>query len=71
MHWQYRAISRGKYSLLQRLNDAIGPEAENYISFYGLRNYGKLSDGCPLVTSQVFPHSKFNVLDFDNSLRVR
>ena len=53
MHWQYRTISRGRHSLLQRLDNAIGSETENYVSFYGLRNYGKLSDGCPLVTSQV------------------
>ena len=54
MHWQYRTISRGRHSLLQRLDNAIGSETENYVSFYGLRNYGKLSDGCPLVTSQVY-----------------
>ena len=61
MHWQYRTISRGRHSLLQRLDNAIGSETENYVSFYGLRNYGKLSDGRPLVTSQVFHHSRFNL----------
>jgi phospholipase D1/2 len=53
MHWQYRTICRGKHSLLQQLSNAIGSDTENYVSFYGLRNYGKLSDGGPLVTNQV------------------
>lgn len=63
MHWQYRSICRGRHSLLQRLYDAVGLEAENYVSFYGLRNYGKLSEGGPLVTSQVYVHSKIMVVD--------
>lgn len=63
MHWQYRTICRGKFSLLQRLHDTLGPEAENYVSFYGLRSYGKLSEGRPLVTSQVYVHSKIMIID--------
>lgn len=63
MHWQYRTICRGKQSLLQRLYDTIGMEAENYISFYGLRSYGKLFEDSPLVTSQVYVHSKIMVID--------
>eukprot|EP00250_Pteridium_aquilinum_P013724 c21534_g1_i1 orf=388-3765(+) len=63
MHWQYRTICRGRNSLLQRLHEAIGSEVDNYVSFYGLRNYGKLSEGCPLVTSQVYVHSKVMIID--------
>ncbi|KAI5065331.1 hypothetical protein GOP47_0020026 [Adiantum capillus-veneris] len=63
MHWQYRTISRGRYSLLHRLQESIGSELDNYVSFYGLRNYGKLSESCPHVTSQVYVHSKIMIID--------
>lgn len=53
MHWQYRTICRGPNSILQNLYDIMGPKAHDYISFYGLRTYGKLYDGGPLVTNQV------------------
>lgn len=63
MHWQYRTICRGRYSLLQRLHEALGSDVDKYVSFYGLRNYGKLSEGRPLVTSQVYVHSKIMIID--------
>ena len=53
MHWQYRTICRGPNSILQNLYDVIGLKAHDYISFHGLRAHGRLSDGGPLVTSQV------------------
>lgn len=53
MHWQYRTISRGKHSILHNLCELLGPKTSDYISFYGLRTYGRLSDDGPLVTSQV------------------
>ncbi|CAM8888686.1 unnamed protein product [Rhodiola kirilowii] len=62
-HWQYRTISRGKPSILYNLNKLLGPKTQEYISFYGLRNYGRLSDEGPVVTSQVYVHSKVMIID--------
>ena len=62
MHWQFRTICRGKYSLLQKLRDSLGYLADDYVSFHGLRNYGRLEDG-PLATSQVYVHSKLMIVD--------
>ena len=62
MHWQFRTICRGRHSLLQRLKESLGPKANNYVSFYGLRNFGQLEDG-PLATSQVYVHSKLMIVD--------
>ncbi|URE38688.1 phospholipase D [Musa troglodytarum] len=63
MHWQYRTICRGSKSILQKLLDTIGPRAHDFISFYGLRTYGRLFDGGPLVTNQVYVHSKLMIID--------
>lgn len=54
-HWQYRTISREKHSILHKLNVILGPKTHDYISFYGLRSYGRLFDGGPVATSQVMP----------------
>ncbi|KAI4371396.1 hypothetical protein MLD38_019637 [Melastoma candidum] len=63
MHWQYRTICRGNNSILQNLYEVLGPKAHDYISFYGLRAYGKLFDGGPIATSQVYVHSKIMIID--------
>ncbi|KAM0951160.1 putative phospholipase D [Dioscorea sansibarensis] len=63
VHWQYRTITRGPNSILQRLHDVMGPKANDYISFYGLRTYGRLCDGGPVVTNQVYVHSKLMIVD--------
>uniref|UniRef100_A0A0E0L1H9 Phospholipase n=1 Tax=Oryza punctata TaxID=4537 RepID=A0A0E0L1H9_ORYPU len=63
MHWQYRTICRGPNSILQNLYDVIGPKAHDYISFYGLRAHGRLCDGGPLVTNQIYVHSKLMIID--------
>uniref|UniRef100_A0A1D1XVZ3 phospholipase D n=3 Tax=Magnoliopsida TaxID=3398 RepID=A0A1D1XVZ3_9ARAE len=63
LHWQYRTICRGPNSILQNLYDIMGPKAHDYISFYGLRAYGRLCDGGPLATSQVYVHSKVMIVD--------
>nr|XP_027114761.1 phospholipase D zeta 1-like isoform X1 [Coffea arabica] len=63
IHWQYRTISRPKNSILDNLYSLLGDETDNYLSFYGLRNHGKLSDGGPVVTSQVYVHSKLMIID--------
>uniref|UniRef100_A0A7N1A2T8 Phospholipase n=1 Tax=Kalanchoe fedtschenkoi TaxID=63787 RepID=A0A7N1A2T8_KALFE len=63
MHWQYRTISRGQNSILHNLHDLLGPKTHDYISFYGLRAYGKLFDGGPVACSQVYVHSKIMIVD--------
>ncbi|XP_052155891.1 phospholipase D zeta 1-like [Oryza glaberrima] len=63
MHWQYRTICRGPNSILQNLYDVIGPKAHDYISFYGLRAHGRLCEGGPLVTNQIYVHSKLMIID--------
>ncbi|KAK8329297.1 hypothetical protein V6Z11_A11G309600 [Gossypium hirsutum] len=61
--WQYRTISREKTSILHHLKTKLGPKTWDYISFYGLRSYGRLSDSCPIATSQVYVHSKLMIID--------
>ncbi|KAJ0942764.1 putative phospholipase D [Helianthus annuus] len=59
----YRTISKGHNSILHNLNALLGPKTEDYISFYGLRTYGRLGDDGPIVTSQVYVHSKVMIVD--------
>ncbi|XP_041017183.1 phospholipase D zeta 1-like isoform X1 [Juglans microcarpa x Juglans regia] len=63
VHWQYRTISREKHSILDRLNVLLGPKTHDYITFYGLRSYGRLFNGGPVATSQVYVHSKLMIID--------
>ncbi|RAL54277.1 hypothetical protein DM860_001405 [Cuscuta australis] len=63
MHWQYRTICRGNMSILHNLSDLTGPRVHEYISFYGLRSYGRLFDGGPVASSQVYVHSKIMIVD--------
>ncbi|KAG7013656.1 Phospholipase D zeta 1 [Cucurbita argyrosperma subsp. argyrosperma] len=63
MHWQYRTICRGPNSMMHNLYDLLGSKVQEYISFYGLRSYGKLFDGGPVATSQVYVHSKIMIID--------
>ena len=65
MHWHYRTICRGKTSILRNLNDRLGPEMHNYISFYGLRAFGRLSDGGPVVSIQVCSFLCFSTFSLD------
>ncbi|MBA0770961.1 hypothetical protein Gotri_019499 [Gossypium trilobum] len=61
--WQYRTISREKTSILHHLKTKLGPKTWDYISFYGLRSYSRLSDSGPIATSQVYVHSKLMIID--------
>lgn len=56
MHWQYRTICRGHHSILHNLYGLLGARMHDYISFYGLRAYGRLFDGGPVAASQVYVH---------------
>lgn len=63
MHWQYRTICRGNSSILQNLYELLGPKANDFISFYGLRSHGKLSENGLVATSQVLSWKarRFNI----------
>ncbi|CAN8260345.1 unnamed protein product [Cochlearia groenlandica] len=63
MHWQYRTISRERTSILDNLNTLLGPKTQDYISFYGLRSYGRLFEDGPIATSQIYVHSKLLIVD--------
>ncbi|XP_042025221.1 phospholipase D zeta 1-like isoform X1 [Salvia splendens] len=63
MHWQYRTICRGHKSIMHNLYELLGPKMHEYISFFGLRAYGRLFDGGPIATSQVYVHSKIMIVD--------
>ncbi|KAM6578704.1 hypothetical protein CsatB_030541 [Cannabis sativa] len=63
MHWQYRTISWEKTSIMDNLTALLGSKANDYISFYGLRSHGRLFEGGPLATSQVYVHSKLIIVD--------
>ncbi|CAL1397298.1 unnamed protein product [Linum trigynum] len=63
MHWQHRTICKGQHSVLHNLYELLGPRTQDYISFYGLRSHGRLSDGGPVATSQVYVHSKIMIID--------
>uniref|UniRef100_K3WG80 phospholipase D n=1 Tax=Globisporangium ultimum (strain ATCC 200006 / CBS 805.95 / DAOM BR144) TaxID=431595 RepID=K3WG80_GLOUD len=61
MHWQFATISRGKYSLFAALEN-VTDKPENYVSFFGLRKYGILPNGC-VSTEQIYIHSKLMIAD--------
>ena len=63
MHWQYRTISREGTSIIDNLNALLGPKTQDYISFYGLRSYGRLFEDGPIATSQIYVHSKLMIVD--------
>ncbi|KAL8209998.1 hypothetical protein R6Q57_006730 [Mikania cordata] len=69
MHWQYRTISRGNSSILHNLFDLLGSRVNDYISFYGLRAYGRLTDDGLIASSPVYVHSKVMIID-DNTVLV-
>ncbi|PWA74924.1 Phospholipase D, eukaryota [Artemisia annua] len=68
MHWQYRTISRGPNSILHNLSDRLGPKVHDYISFYGLRAYGRISDDGLMASSPVYVHSKVMIIDDNTAL---
>lgn len=49
MHFQYVTISRGGASIIEKLKE-IGIDADDYISWFSLRNFGKIK--VPKFTAQ-------------------
>ncbi|KAM3564519.1 hypothetical protein MY1884_000719 [Beauveria asiatica] len=43
MKYQYNSISRGGYSIMERLRQAGIDDPQNYISFYNLRNFDRIN----------------------------
>lgn len=62
MQCQYRSISRGSSSIFGKLREQ-NIEPEDYIQFYGLRNWGKIGPEDALVTEQLYIHAKCMVVD--------
>lgn len=61
MHWQFATICRGRYSLFSALK-GVTDEPEKYVSFFGLRKYGIMPNGC-VSTEQIYIHSKLLIVD--------
>ncbi|KAI1468026.1 phospholipase D [Daldinia caldariorum] len=62
MQFQYRSICRGPHSIFGRLQ-AVGIEPEDYISFFSLRQWGKIGPHSQLVTEQLYIHAKTIIVD--------
>ncbi|KAI1085219.1 phospholipase D [Whalleya microplaca] len=62
MQFQYRSICRGPNSIFGRLQ-AVGIEPEDYISFFSLRQWGKIGTHNQLVTEQLYIHAKTIIVD--------
>ena len=62
MQYQYRSICRGESSIFGRLRSA-GIDPEDYIQFYGLRQWGRLGPRKALVTEQLYIHAKCMIVD--------
>lgn len=62
MQYQFRSICRGDSSIFGRLR-AKGIDPEDYIQFYGLRQWGKLGPKQVLVTEQLYIHAKIIIVD--------
>eukprot|EP00742_Colponemidia_sp_Colp-10_P008681 GILJ01009418.1.p1 GENE.GILJ01009418.1~~GILJ01009418.1.p1 ORF type:complete len:951 (-),score=125.96 GILJ01009418.1:169-3021(-) len=62
LHYQYRTISRSKYSILQRLQREFPSiELDQYISFFCLRKHAVLNN--QPVWDQIYVHSKLMIVD--------
>lgn len=61
MQFQYRSICRGPHSIFGRLR-ARNINPEDYISFFSLRQWGKLSND-HIVTEQLYIHAKTIIVD--------
>lgn len=62
MQFQYRSICRGPNSIFGRLQ-AVGIEPEEYISFFSLRQWGRIGTHNQLVTEQLYIHAKTIIVD--------
>ncbi|BGP07097.1 Phospholipase D1 [Rhodotorula toruloides] len=61
MECQYRTICRGEHSIFARLRRE-GIDPDEYITFFGLRSWGTLSNGA-LTTESTYIHAKGMIVD--------
>ncbi|XP_022451787.1 phospholipase D2 isoform X3 [Delphinapterus leucas] len=61
LHFTYRTLCRGEYSILHRLKAAMGTAWQDYISICGLRTHGEL--GRHPVSELIYIHSKMLIAD--------
>ncbi|XP_054946315.1 phospholipase D2 isoform X2 [Physeter macrocephalus] len=61
LHFTYRTLCRGEYSMLHRLKAAMGTAWRDYISICGLRTHGEL--GRHPVSELIYIHSKMLIAD--------
>uniref|UniRef100_A0A3Q3QLQ1 Phospholipase n=1 Tax=Monopterus albus TaxID=43700 RepID=A0A3Q3QLQ1_MONAL len=65
MHFNYRTMIRGEYSIISQLKKKMDDQWMNYISFAGLRTHAELEGR--LVTELIYVHSKMLIAD-DNTV---
>ncbi|MFT7808222.1 phospholipase D1-like [Arapaima gigas] len=65
MHFNYRTMIRGDYSIISQLKKEMGDQWINYISFASLRTHAELEGR--LVTELIYVHSKMLIAD-DNTV---
>ncbi|KAM7376149.1 hypothetical protein PAMP_005894 [Pampus punctatissimus] len=65
MHFNYRTMIRGEYSIISQLKKEMDDQWMNYISFAGLRTHTELEGS--LVTELIYVHSKMLIAD-DNTV---
>ncbi|XP_077477330.1 phospholipase D1a [Stigmatopora argus] len=61
MHFNYRTMIRGDYSIISQLKKEMDDHWMNYISFAGLRTHAELEGR--LVTELIYVHSKMLIAD--------
>ncbi|XP_051544488.1 phospholipase D2-like isoform X2 [Myxocyprinus asiaticus] len=61
LHFTYRTINRGEYSILSQLKEQMQDEWRQYISLCGLRKHSQL--GHSPVTELIYVHSKALIAD--------
>ncbi|KAF7700455.1 hypothetical protein HF521_003413 [Silurus meridionalis] len=61
MHFNYRTMNRGEYSIISQLKKEMNDQWMNYISFGGLRTHSELEGR--LVTELIYVHSKMLIAD--------
>lgn len=62
MECQYRSICRGEQSIFGKLR-AAGIDAEEYIQFFSLRQWGKIGPNQVHATEQLYIHAKIIIVD--------
>ncbi|XP_063075082.1 phospholipase D1a [Engraulis encrasicolus] len=65
MHFNYRTMNRGDYSIISQLKKEMDNQWMNYISFAGLRTHAELEGR--LMTELIYVHSKMLIAD-DNTV---